>query len=170
MAFKGVCKNCGSENDYRTEKKGHNETAYCNQCNTFIGNVPYSTKTQIIYYNNRNVPESFPETKLRQSYDNFKINHPEFILIPEYKVTIGNENKYIDFCNPETKIAIEIDSLQYHERTKEQIENTIKRQNKLVMNGFRVLKFTGFQANKYSDEIINEVYKFYLKLLKDQNG
>lgn len=169
MAFSGICKVCGSVQDYRTEKKGNNETAYCNKCNSFIGNVPYSTKTQIIYYNSRNAIESFPETKIRESYENFKKDHKDFEMIPEYKVEIDGKKMFIDFCEPKTKIAIEIDSLQWHERTKEQIEKTIKRQNKLTLNGYRILRFTGSQATNYSKQIIENIYTFYLKILKEKD-
>lgn len=36
-----VCKNCGSVDDYSTEKKSHNVVATCNTCGKFIKNIPY---------------------------------------------------------------------------------------------------------------------------------
>lgn len=36
-----VCTNCGLVNDYRTELKANNLTAYCNGCDRFITNIPY---------------------------------------------------------------------------------------------------------------------------------
>jgi hypothetical protein len=36
-----VCINCGSIDDYRTEMKANNLTAYCNGCDRFITNIPY---------------------------------------------------------------------------------------------------------------------------------
>lgn len=35
-----VCKNCGSVNDYRTERKSNNDVAYCNGCGKYIKNIP----------------------------------------------------------------------------------------------------------------------------------
>ena len=37
-----VCKSCGTINDYRTELKNNQNTAFCNSCGTFIKNIPYS--------------------------------------------------------------------------------------------------------------------------------
>lgn len=39
-----VCNNCGSINDYRTEKKANNNCAFCNSCDRFIKNVPSDDK------------------------------------------------------------------------------------------------------------------------------
>jgi hypothetical protein len=36
-----VCINCGSIDDYRTDMKANNLTAYCNGCDRFITNIPY---------------------------------------------------------------------------------------------------------------------------------
>lgn len=44
-----VCKKCGLVNDYRTEQKAHNKTAWCNGCDSFIKNIQYSDK-QIMYF------------------------------------------------------------------------------------------------------------------------
>ena len=37
-----VCNNCGSVNDFRTEKKANNLVAYCLGCGRYIKNIPYS--------------------------------------------------------------------------------------------------------------------------------
>lgn len=37
-----ICKNCGSIDDYRIGKKANNLVAYCNGCDQFIQNLPYS--------------------------------------------------------------------------------------------------------------------------------
>lgn len=37
-----ICKNCGTINDFRTEKKANNLVAYCNSCGFYIKNLPYS--------------------------------------------------------------------------------------------------------------------------------
>jgi hypothetical protein len=40
-----VCTKCGSVDDYRTELKANNLTAYCNGCDSFITNIPYQPAT-----------------------------------------------------------------------------------------------------------------------------
>jgi uncharacterized protein (DUF3820 family) len=37
-----VCKKCGSVDNYRTELKSNQMCAYCNDCGTYIKNIPYS--------------------------------------------------------------------------------------------------------------------------------
>lgn len=171
MAFNKTCK-CGEVDNYLTVQKSNNKTAYCNNCGEYMGNVPYSDKKPAIYYNSRGSLESYPETVLRETYEEFKENpngkfktcNPKFILIQEYKVVIDTKTMYIDFCEPSNKIAVEIDSYEYHERTKEQIEKTINRQNKLTVNGFNVLRFTGSQINLNPVQVISDIYKFYCDL------
>lgn len=35
-----MCKQCRTVDDYRTEVKSNNTTAYCNSCGAFIKNIP----------------------------------------------------------------------------------------------------------------------------------
>lgn len=37
-----ICKQCGSINDYKVERKAHNDVATCNGCGAFIKNIPYA--------------------------------------------------------------------------------------------------------------------------------
>ncbi len=37
-----ICKNCGLIDDYRTEMKAKNMVAFCNGCDKYIKNLPYS--------------------------------------------------------------------------------------------------------------------------------
>lgn len=37
-----VCKKCGSINDYKTQLKNNQNTAWCNVCGSFIKNIPYA--------------------------------------------------------------------------------------------------------------------------------
>lgn len=37
-----VCKKCGSVDNYRTELKHNQMCAYCNDCGSYIKNIPYS--------------------------------------------------------------------------------------------------------------------------------
>lgn len=41
MPFDKTCHNCGSYDNYRTEMKNNQKTAWCNDCDSFIGNEPY---------------------------------------------------------------------------------------------------------------------------------
>ena len=36
-----VCKKCGLVNDYRTELRQNQKTAWCNGCDSYIKNIPY---------------------------------------------------------------------------------------------------------------------------------
>lgn len=42
-----VCKKCGLVNDFRTEMKSNNNTAWCNGCESFIKNIPYQSEVTI---------------------------------------------------------------------------------------------------------------------------
>lgn len=35
-----ICPNCGPTEDYRTEKKSGQNTAWCNKCSAYIKNIP----------------------------------------------------------------------------------------------------------------------------------
>ena len=37
-----VCNKCGLINDYKTQLKNNQNTAWCNGCGSFIKNIPYS--------------------------------------------------------------------------------------------------------------------------------
>lgn len=39
------CNNCGTENDYRTELKSNQLTAFCNKCGIYIKNIPQGEPT-----------------------------------------------------------------------------------------------------------------------------
>ncbi len=42
-----VCRKCGSINDFRTEMKTNQNTAWCNGCDAFIKNIPYQSEVTI---------------------------------------------------------------------------------------------------------------------------
>jgi len=37
-----TCRKCGLVNDYKTEMKSGQQTAYCNGCGKYIKNIPYA--------------------------------------------------------------------------------------------------------------------------------
>jgi hypothetical protein len=37
-----ICKKCGLINDFRTELKNNQNTAWCNGCGSFLKNIPYA--------------------------------------------------------------------------------------------------------------------------------
>lgn len=55
-----VCRNCGSVNDYITERKANNDVAYCNGCGKYIKNIP---RNEPMFYvgKYKNVPISIIE-------------------------------------------------------------------------------------------------------------
>lgn len=45
-----ICRNCGPIEDYYTELKSGQNTAWCSKCDAFIKNIPYSTAAPTFYF------------------------------------------------------------------------------------------------------------------------
>lgn len=77
------------------------------------------------------------------------------------------ENKYrVDFLIPVIFYKniykcyiVECDGYEFHQKTKEQVENDYIRQRNIEMEGYRIIKFTG-------SEIYNDAYSCALQVLK----
>lgn len=50
MSFNKICKYCGSVENYRTEMKNNQNTAWCLDCGKYMGNEPYSNKKPMLYF------------------------------------------------------------------------------------------------------------------------
>ena len=48
--FDKTCHKCGSFNNYKTIMKNNQNTAWCNDCNSFMGNEPYSNQKPVLYF------------------------------------------------------------------------------------------------------------------------
>lgn len=75
-----VCKNCGSVDDYRIEKKSNQQCAYCNGCDKFIKNIPYRSQTIIYFgkYKGTDINEITDVPYMQWMYDNVsKLNEAQ---------------------------------------------------------------------------------------------
>jgi len=73
-----ICKNCGTMNDYRTEKKANNLLAYCLSCGAYIKNIPY-TEPAIHFgkYKGKFIKDYHTRDEVRYlqwAYQNIKLN------------------------------------------------------------------------------------------------
>ena len=71
------CK-CGAINDYRTEMKGEQKTAWCNKCNCWIKNIPY--KEPQIYFG------KYKGTKIADMKTDEQLNYLRW-MIDNVKIT-----------------------------------------------------------------------------------
>jgi len=44
-----VCPKCKSENDFNTQQRGIHTTAFCNQCKSYIKNLPQGKPSQLYF-------------------------------------------------------------------------------------------------------------------------
>ena len=78
----------------------------------------------------------------------------------------------------EPKLGVELDSHQWHERTKEQAQRDKERERLLIANEWKLLRFTGREVyrnpEKCLDELesvaINMAYDWYKKLEQSQEN
>jgi len=61
-------------------------------------------------------------------------------------------------------LGIEIDSHIWHEKTKEQVQYHKERERFLIANGWKLLRFTGGEVYKDSDECVQETFDIADKL------
>lgn len=114
----------------------------------------------------------------------FDMAYIGFVLIPQYKVRINSKTYYLDFAffaedvegmvdvvNPNFKLAIECDGHDFHEKTKEQVENDNEREYDLKMCGFDVLRFSGSQIyNKPFQCALQTLAYISKKIGESENG
>jgi hypothetical protein len=70
---------------------------------------------------------------------------PEPVL--QHRITLGKRRCRIDLSYPESKIAIEVDSWEYH-GTRSAFDDDRARANDLVVAGWRVFRFTSTMTNE----------------------
>lgn len=65
MDLKVNCPKCGSS-DYRIEPRGIHKTAYCNQCDAYIKNLPQGVPTTLFFgkYNGRTIASMISEEEI----------------------------------------------------------------------------------------------------------
>lgn len=81
------------------------------------------------------------------------------------------ENKYrVDFLIPVIFYKniyrcyiVECDGYEFHQKTKEQVENDYIRQRNIEMKGYRIIKFTGSEVFKDANNCVTEILKYIQK-------
>ena len=93
---------------------------------------------------------------------------------PQERIEIGNKVYYADFSisfdyfvnnsfNEDFKLVIECDGYEFHQKTKEQVDNDNQREYDLKMQGYNVLRFSGREIFKYPMQCIEKLID-YLRL------
>ncbi|TJY57254.1 DUF559 domain-containing protein [Sinimarinibacterium sp. CAU 1509] len=75
----------------------------------------------------------------------------------EYTQAVPGRKFRIDIAFPAQRLAIEIDGWQYHAKTLEGFKEHTRRQNLLVSNGWRLLRYLPSDVNERLDEICEEI-------------
>lgn len=81
---------------------------------------------------------------------------------PQRKLELDNQTYKIDFMvestDGKTKIAIEIDGHEFHEKTPQQAQRDRERERSIVRHGYTIFRFTGSEvfrnARKCAEEVI----------------
>jgi very-short-patch-repair endonuclease len=75
----------------------------------------------------------------------------------QHRVRVGARSCLIDVAFPEQRLAIEIDGRRYHDELSDRFEDDRARQNALVGDGWRVLRFTWRQLTERPDWVLGQV-------------
>lgn len=83
------------------------------------------------------------------------------ILIPQYELKSKKYIYYIDFVEPFTKLAIELDGFNFHYLNQEQVVHDKKRERKIIMEDFTILRYPGTEVHNNPVEVLEEIYHTY---------
>lgn len=98
-----------------------------------------------------------------------------YSIKPQYEIMTNKQKRIIDFAiyvnfNPDDVILlIECDGYDYHAKTKEQFENTNKKDREVRLLGYDILHFTGTEIYKNPLKCANETWEYIVKK-EEQNG
>jgi very-short-patch-repair endonuclease len=80
---------------------------------------------------------------------------------PQKKLDLGGKSYVIDFMvespDGKTKLAIELDGHDFHEKTKEQAANDRARERTIVRHGYSIFRFTGSEVIRNPRQCVQEV-------------
>jgi very-short-patch-repair endonuclease len=74
----------------------------------------------------------------------------------QHRVEVGGQLYVVDFALPEIKVAIEIDGLEVHS-TRAALDHDLQRQNRLVLDGWHLLRYTSTHLVKRRSAIRMEL-------------
>ena len=83
-------------------------------------------------------------------------------LIHKYRVNI------VDFYAPAVRLVIELDGSQHYES--EEIEKDLSRDANLHALNIHVLRFDNYQVKKYSNNVLEEIYRYIDEHLNEINA
>jgi len=81
---------------------------------------------------------------------------PRYELVFEYRF-LRNRKYRIDYAFPAQKVAIEFDGYRNHGFSLDGFRQGLRRQNALVMNGWRVLRYSILDLRDRKEEILAEI-------------
>lgn len=87
-------------------------------------------------------------------YDN------QFYLLPQIPLTFDKIKMVVDYLQPETKIAIELDGFEYH-KSKQQFTKDRLKSNLLQRKGYLALRFPACIVLKEPQDCLVEIYRAY---------
>jgi len=92
-------------------------------------------------------------------------------LIPQFQLISNNQIMIIDFVEPSMKIAIELDGFQWHYLNKNQVAHDKRRERKIILADYTLLRYTGSEVNQDPVNILEEIYFTYcLKCINKQEA
>jgi len=84
----------------------------------------------------------------------FKISFIDYIINTDLQYKFS-EKALMQIEEP--KLGVELDSHQWHEKTKEQAQRDKERERFLIKNGWKLLRFTGREVYKNPEKCLNEL-------------
>ena len=100
----------------------------------------------------------------------------DYYVKPQYEIQTEKQKRIMDFAiidesteNHDVVLFIECDGYDYHAKTKEQFENTNKRDREVRLLGYDILHFAGTEIYKNPLKCASETWKYIVKK-EEQNG
>lgn len=104
-------------------------------------------------------------------------NRKNIYLLPQAEINIGDKKYYPDFLfeydpyinnyNTNSKIIIECDGYEFHQKTKEQVQRDNEREYDLKMAGYEILRFSGTQIYKNPIKCAEDTYNYIISKIKE---
>lgn len=82
-------------------------------------------------------------------------------LIPQFELISNNKIFRIDFVEPTTKIAIELDGWDWHYLNKNQAAHDKQRERKIILADYTILRYIGSEVKSDPVEVLEEIYFTY---------
>jgi very-short-patch-repair endonuclease len=90
-------------------------------------------------------------------WDAVRVRYP--MAQREYAGAVPGRRYRLDIALVEQRLAIEVDGWEWHGKHKGDFSRDRERQNQLILNGWRVLRFTAGQINRDLQDVMNTIRK-----------